>query len=34
MKGAGPLKEFTHHSSDYNIWYHKKLGDRFQKEDR
>lgn len=34
-KGAGPLRqEISHHSSDYNIWYSKKLGDRFAKEDR
>jgi len=26
-KGAGPMREFTAHSSEYNIWYHKKLGD-------
>lgn len=34
-KGSGPVRqEITHHSSDYNIWYHKKLGDRFEKEER
>lgn len=34
-KGSGPIRqEITHHSSDYNIWYHKKLGDRFEKEQR
>jgi len=33
-KGSQPRTEFTHHSSEYNIWYGKKLGDRFSKEDR
>jgi len=34
-KGSSVIrKEFTDHSSDYNIWYHKKLGDRFDTEER
>lgn len=34
-KGSGPQRmEFQHHSSEYNIWYHKRLGDRFVKEER
>jgi len=34
-KGSGPIRtEFTHHSSDFNIWYGKKLGDRFNQEER
>jgi len=34
-KGSGPVRqEFQDHSSDYNVWYHKKLGDRYQQEDR
>ncbi|PRP78101.1 pre-mRNA-splicing factor cwc2 [Planoprotostelium fungivorum] len=28
-KGAGPMREFTQHGSEYNIWYHKKLGDKY-----
>jgi hypothetical protein len=33
-KGENPRAEFHDHSSEYNIWYHKKLGDRFVKEER
>jgi len=30
---GGPQKqEIQHHSSEYNIWYHKKLGDRFERD--
>jgi len=33
-KGTGPVQEINHHSSDYNIWYHKRLGDRFERDER
>jgi Torus domain/RNA recognition motif/Zinc knuckle len=34
-EGGGPVRpEYTHHSSEYNIWYHKKIGDRFEREER
>jgi len=34
-KGTGPVRhEFQNHSTEYNIWYHKRLGDKFEQEDR
>eukprot|EP01114_Cavostelium_apophysatum_P018771 TRINITY_DN5884_c0_g1_i1.p1 TRINITY_DN5884_c0_g1~~TRINITY_DN5884_c0_g1_i1.p1 ORF type:complete len:505 (+),score=121.02 TRINITY_DN5884_c0_g1_i1:91-1515(+) len=34
-KGETPAKlDMNNHSSDYNIWYHKRLGDRFTKDER
>lgn len=32
---GGPVRpEYTHHSAEYNIWYHKKLGNNFDSVER